>query len=178
MWRYWLWCSSSPLIPLWAGRTRCRRSPPPAGNSWWYVLSQRGAPYHIAWRWSPSSSRYLSYKVEHTEWGTFNTGLEHFPEMCSNLTHFWRDKIVCVIHWKMNSGEYMQLPNSNDWWRHRQWSLRSGGNVPSEEDTLHVSACQHLSDPCHLWQVTVHLLNLLLCSDWVQLLIPICVCEQ
>lgn len=53
----------------------------------------------------------------------------------------------------------------------RPWVVTTRGVLPPEEDHLHVSARQHLPDAGHLGQVAADLLDLLLCGDWVQLLI-------
>ncbi len=43
--------------------------------------------------------------------------------------------------------------------------------IPPKEDHLHMPAGEHLSDPCHLGEVTPDLLDLLLGGDRVQLII-------
>lgn len=46
-------------------------------------------------------------------------------------------------------------------------------DIPAKKHHFHVSTRQHLADPCHLGQVTPYLGHLLLCSDWIQLLIAV-----
>lgn len=50
-------------------------------------------------------------------------------------------------------------------------------HIPAKKDHFHVSAGQDLPDSCHLGQITPHLCHLFLCSDWIQFLIAVGLCN-